>query len=167
VILSVLEGAGGGSQGFVETQSVYSRTQELGFLPGQIDAAVMRGLNFRMMETYPRFDDPSEARDAIRLRVTTAGAYTVRSLMRLFAYVDLTVVDTPIVDNGYRDRIRDVHSISDRLQRARVFLSYLDAQYVANPILAESPFDWSTTLAALDASISEVERRTGTPRVDT
>ncbi|HSU32357.1 MAG TPA: hypothetical protein VLJ11_14085, partial [Bryobacteraceae bacterium] len=43
-----------------------------------------------------------------------------------FTYRDAVVVDTPILLRAYRDRIREAHSLEDRLQRAMVFTEYLD-----------------------------------------
>ncbi|MCC6908089.1 MAG: hypothetical protein IT430_09130 [Phycisphaerales bacterium] len=61
-----------------------------------------------------------------RLRLRDRGRYHITSLVKSFVYLDAVVVDTPILDMDVRRRIRDVDTISERLERAAVFLRYLD-----------------------------------------
>lgn len=73
----------------------------------------------------PRVGDVRKA-DAVR--ITAAGAYYWRYLIRSFAYVDLVFVDTPIADKGLASRLATMAELTDlttRFERVRAFLSYL------------------------------------------
>jgi hypothetical protein len=73
----------------------------------------------------PRAQDVRQA-DAVR--VTAAGAYYWRYLIRAFSYVDLVFVDTPIADVGLAKRLSSLAEITDmtvRFERVRAFLEYL------------------------------------------
>jgi hypothetical protein len=47
----------------------------------------------------------------------------------MFAYADAVVVDTPIVDDSYRNRITNVFALDERLRRVEVFRLYLDRHW--------------------------------------
>jgi hypothetical protein len=73
----------------------------------------------------PRIGDIQRA-DAIR--ITAAGAYYWRYLVRSFAYLDLVFVDTPISDLPTVKRLEKMAEMTDmtvRFERVRVFLEYL------------------------------------------
>ena len=74
----------------------------------------------------PRVPDIRQA-DAIR--VTAAGAYYWRYLVRAFAYVDLVLVDTPIADNDLARRLAalvEKTNMKVRFERVRAYLEYLE-----------------------------------------
>jgi hypothetical protein len=62
------------------------------------------------------------------VRITAAGSYYWRYLVRSFAYVDLVFVDTPVIDEALARRLADLaessHLVS-RFERVRMFLNYL------------------------------------------
>jgi len=73
----------------------------------------------------PRVIDLTRA-DAIR--ITAAGAYYWRYLVRSFAYIDLVFVDTPLADHAVVRRLETMVDKTDmivRFERVRTFLEYL------------------------------------------
>ncbi len=73
----------------------------------------------------PRVNDISQA-DAVR--ITAAGAYYWRYLVRSFAYVDLVFVDTPMADHALVRRLESMAESTDmvvRFERVLTFVEYL------------------------------------------
>jgi len=60
------------------------------------------------------------------VRITSLGKYHLYSLASRFQYLDAVLIDTPILDNELARLIKNVHTISERLIRTRIFLEYLD-----------------------------------------
>ena len=160
ILISLLANASGGSieQGFVETARIYDQIQGLGFVPDQLDSALIRAHKFKLVETsarrapHPGHDLPPA------LRITTSGAYHVQRLAGMFTYIDAIIVDTPIFDFRIRSAIKDVSTILNRATRARVFKEYLDTQW--QPFDgSEAWFPWPALSQILEAEIIDVERR--------
>jgi hypothetical protein len=153
-ILSYIERVGsvGGAEGYVEVQKVYDFMQGLGFSASQIQATLHRAELRRLLDCSPRFSDPQISG---RYRITTAGAYTAHHLPRNFTYVDAVIVDTPIVDPGYRARIGDCRAIQDRLDRCETFIAYLDEQW---KMLADKDvaYDWTSVSQDLRKDINRI-----------
>lgn len=142
-------------EGFVEASEIYGFTQVLGFTEIQTKEALAQCFDERLLEQTPRSIDN---RNRNFYRVTSAGVYTVRTLLGFFTYLDAVVVDTPIVDRGARDGIANAFSIKDRLSRARIFRAYLDDQW--NRIEdSDLPWSWSELSQNLLADIDQVEER--------
>jgi hypothetical protein len=121
----------GTQAGFVDTAKVYERLQGLGFTPEQIDVAIQRGHEGKLIETAARrMPQPGQAMPPA-LRATTVGIYHIQRLCCLFTYIDAIIVDTPILDSDIRSRIRDVRNLEDRLEMSEIFRQYLDTQWVA------------------------------------
>jgi hypothetical protein len=146
-------------EGFAETSRIYERLQGLGYTPEQIDNAVIRAHDKKMIETAARLIPEPGKLIPEALRATSVGVYHVARLARDFVYVDAMVVDTPIFDEGVRQTIRDVSGIRDRLERAERFREYLDRCWQPLNELG-SPFDWPTISADLKKHINRVEERT-------
>lgn len=73
----------------------------------------------------------ADVRQADAVRVTAAGAYYWRYLVRAFSYVDLMLVDTPLVDIGLSRRLASLAEITDmtvRFERVRAYLGYLESR---------------------------------------
>jgi hypothetical protein len=115
----------GVEDGFVETAKVYEVLQPLGFAPEQIDAAIISGYRKKLLESVARRIPKGGVDMPQALRITTVGHYHLARLCRTFTYLDAIIVDTPILDSRARDAIKNVHTISDRLNRALTFLQYL------------------------------------------
>jgi hypothetical protein len=64
--------------------------------------------------------------DIKKLKATHLGRYQVIELVKTFTYFDAVVVDTPILDSDVRAQIIDYIDIQQRINRASVFLEYLD-----------------------------------------
>jgi hypothetical protein len=64
------------------------------------------------------------------LRITASGAYYWRYLVRAFAYIDLVLVDTPLLDRGLAvelARLAPSKAMNKRFLRVEKFLAYLEA----------------------------------------
>jgi hypothetical protein len=147
----------GSNAGFVATARVYEYAQGLGFVPEQIDAAIMRAHTHRLIQTAARREPYLDQPMPEALRATTVGAYHVQRLCRHFAYLDAVVVDTPILDSQTRAVIQDVGAIAARLERADVFRQYLDRQWLQLPC-KHALFEWPTVSADLAADIGRIQR---------
>ncbi|MBY0113951.1 MAG: hypothetical protein K2Y21_14125 [Phycisphaerales bacterium] len=64
--------------------------------------------------------------DLDEVRVTGLGSYHVNDLVFQFQYFDAVIVDTPILNQSYRERLIDVLEINARLDRCEVFIRYLE-----------------------------------------
>lgn len=148
-----------GTEGFVVSDEVYSIAQRAGFNADQIAWAIDRGVKKGLIERAPASDRPG-ARE--HLRVTSAGVYTGTVLVSMFAYADAVVVDTPIVDDSYRNRITNVFALDDRLRRVEVFRLYLDRHWrnlrEAAPDLT---FNWEQHSDRLKQDVDYVTRKGG------
>ena len=62
------------------------------------------------------------------LRITASGAYYWKYLARAFAYIDLILVDTPLLDRSLARQLAnlaDSIDMADRFERVRLFIAYL------------------------------------------
>jgi hypothetical protein len=144
--------------GFVETSRIYEYAQSLGFVPDQIDAAIMRAHRHKLIETTARRVPIVDQTMPKALRATTIGAYHVTRLCRFFAYLDAIVVDTPVFDDKVRTVIEDVQVIDKRLDRADVFRQYLDRQW--KPLSSKDTFfRWPIISRALKTDIDRIQER--------
>jgi hypothetical protein len=110
------QGEAAGGDGYVEVGELYQFAQPLGFLQEQVGPHVQRALEKRLL------DAPEGKEEGGPLRITTVGSYMYKSMMNRFTYVDAMIVDTPIVDVGWRRIIADVRPIFERLNRASLFI---------------------------------------------
>lgn len=91
----------------------------------------------------PRVHD---VRHSDALRITPAGLYYWRYLVRSFAYVDLVLVDTPIASLETARKLADFAEMTDmvvRFERVRLFLDYLkerEAEELVSVIARGGPF---------------------------
>lgn len=143
------------TDGFVDTSAIYAYLQGLGFNPYQIDWALRRLLRQNLIELPTKLRESGEHRGVAYYRATSVGLYYVKRLVTKFAYLDAMIVDTPIVDPKVRVRIRDVNSLTDRLERARTFCSYLDDQW-ATVSQQELAFEWPAVRGALDKDVNYI-----------
>jgi GTPase SAR1 family protein len=130
-----------GTDGFVETRYLYESLQQVGFTPDQIDFAVSRAIDNKLLQTsgrqIPRGGDEMPS----SMRATSSGLYHAYRLVGNFQYADAMIVDTPILDDTVRESIRPVEDIADRLTRVEIFANYLDKMW--SPLAkAACGFDW-------------------------
>jgi hypothetical protein len=159
-LLSLLQNESGrsGENGFVPTAVVYDRMHTAGYIETPIDRALSRCLLRKLAESSTRRISRPGTSTPPALRITLLGAYHIERLIRMFAYVDAMIVDTPIFDPQVRAEIRDVSSISERLDRAAIFKAYLDAEWLKHGKSSGS-FDWSNVSEQLQNDISKVRLR--------
>lgn len=145
----------GGEAGFVELRPLYEALQSCGFTPSQIDAGLVRCYDGRLVETNNRQPPNLLEPSPFTVRITTVGLYHVYRLNSNFQYYDAIVVDTPILDKAYRDRIANVYLLEDRLNRCNEFRKYL------TKIWDESKFqtrvsDWPEHARELEEGVKRI-----------
>lgn len=147
-------------EGFVKSPTLYGHLQGLGFVPQQIDSAVGRGIERKLIESGSRFIAESSSVNPRVLRVTQDGVYHYDKLAKELAYIDSVLVDVPIFDDDVRGNIHEVHEMRGRLQRAEAFISYLDSCWQLVPPSA-SIFDWSAASARVRQQIARLAKGRG------
>jgi hypothetical protein len=145
-------------KGFVEIDRVYDRLQGIGFTPEQIDTAIVRGCRKNLVESGTHeVEDSGQCMPNV-LRVTSVGAYHVTRLMRMFAYIDAVITDTPILDADMREKIHDVQDIGDRLTRGDIFIRYLTNQW-KNFDTDVPEFDWKNIATDLNEDVARIKEQ--------
>jgi hypothetical protein len=140
--------------GFVRTDAVYNGLQGIGFTAAQVDAALLRCISRKLVESVARqIPEPGTSPPAM-LRITSVGAYHLMRLTGLFVYYDAVVVDTPIFDQNVAKGIRDVHELEERAERARIFLQYLNDRW--HEAAFEQP--WLNWLGQSSEAMRDAER---------
>jgi len=130
-------------EGFIEGGRVYERFQSVGFTPEQIDTSVIRGHAKKLLDTAARMAPIAGGAGPRAVRVSSIGAYHITTLVREFAYIDAVVTDTPIIDQDAYHSIVRCDGIKERLDRANIFLAYLDRCWKQFPQEATATFDWN------------------------
>lgn len=132
LLLSVLdcaqrEGLHAGKHGFVPLDNLVGYAQSLAFTSHSVSWSISRACERQLLETSGRIRPIGHEAEAISLRITSAGAYHLQKLCTMFTYVDAMIIDSPIVDPRIERRIEPhAKSIRDRLDRADLFVDYLD-----------------------------------------
>jgi hypothetical protein len=155
LLLAYVERSGDvGTQGsYVDLVHAMGFAQSLRFTPAQVEFALNYCTSNRFLRMPGDVTDPRHR----AYRITTVGAYTYKRLIGTFVYIDAVVVDTPVVDADFGAKLTDHRDVEDRLQRAKTFIAYLDAQW--SSIAGESlPFSWTETKELLSADIGRAER---------
>jgi len=142
-------------EGYIDIADLYSYLQGIGFTPSQIDWSVNRLLYRNLIESPTRSHEHTHVSSKIYYRLTSIGAYYIKSLIQKFTYVDAMVLDTPFVDPKALSEILDVSRISDRLLRANAFCDYLCSQWLALDAY-ELPFNWPAVRKVIDNDIKYI-----------
>lgn len=130
-------------EGYVAAEEVFGACQDLSFTVEQIDYAIQRLVVGAFIDVLPPVDWDSVSTGAVHsVRITSVGIYGHRELPAEFQYLDAVVIDTPVADASVRGRLADVRSTRLRLERAEVFLSYLDNSWSAASLVESGLFDW-------------------------
>ena len=160
IVLKILLDAStkGKNRGFYNTDKIYGFLQSLGYDLAQIDRAVINLYGGQLIEATERgasFDGESLPS---MFRITPKGAYLVEEMIGRFVYVDAMIVDTPIIDDEVRAKISDEENIYSRLNRAKIFVDYLDDvwSHISNK---PSIFDWSLFAIRLKKDIEHITSR--------
>jgi GTPase SAR1 family protein len=138
-------------EGFVQTTHIVKEMQSFGFVPDQIEHALRRLTNKKLIETTERvtFDQGLQGLVGdmpLAFRATTVGAYHIQRWACSFAYLDAMLFDTPIFDDMVRESISErleSFDIKDRYKRAWAFAEYLDKVW-GNFEKLPTYFDWVT-----------------------
>ena len=146
------------TEGYVDVKDIFGILQNYGYTPQQIDFALLRGLDRKLIESGKAEDRTTLTAVPPSIRVTTSGAYHYQRLINMFIYADSVVVDTPILDKEFRNKINDVSDISDRLNRADHFRTYLDTQWMLSGICCEV-FDWKVISNNIYQDIRQIQGR--------
>ena len=154
-----LESRASGNNGYVETESVYGYSQNIGFQPAQIRNVLSELIRRKLIETETRQPLAGPAGSTyLYFRITTIGSYYYQKLVNTFTYIDAMVLDTPIVDRALREQTRDANNILSRLERAETFTQYLDSQWTSIEIAADV-FDWNSLSTQLRDEITWIRER--------
>lgn len=145
-------------EGFVELEHVYDHLQALGFTDYQVDMAIARAHKKQLLETAGRKKVEAGSTPPSAVRVTSVGSYHVARICRMFAYIDAIIVDTPILDDTYRDQISDAQDIAERLTRTSAFIKYLDEQWDLGGYDV-ALFDWTPHSRAVRNEIKDIQER--------
>ncbi|WP_141233617.1 hypothetical protein [Lysobacter antibioticus] len=149
------QGQVGGSEGYVEKDQVYRALQEAGYHPNQIRVALGRCMDKGLVTTPVRLRGGAGS----RLCVSAAGVYTIKRLPDMLAYVDAVIVDVPITDSMFRGRILDAKSMDERLERADIFLNYLDQCWSSVAPRLNRIYEWVPHATACRADIARIRTR--------
>lgn len=143
-------------QQYIPQQTLFDFFQNIGFQIHQINFSLRRLLSKKLIESNTKTSKIDNASKFYR--ITSVGAYYYRKLIKMFSYVDAMVTDTPIVSRIYKTKITDVQTIQKRIDRCKIFISYLSEHWK----LIEhqnSPFDWIEVEKALSQDILKIEQR--------
>ena len=129
-------------------------------------------LSRKLIESEPpRVPDVRQA-DAIR--ITAAGSYYWRYLVRSFAYVDLVLVDTPVADHSIARKLATMAELTDmtvRFERVRCFIDYLRRKEAVDlAIVAERAGPFQEALIPqiehqIEAEIKVISRKVHVPDI--
>ena len=146
--------------GFVSSPLIYEQMQKLGFLPEQIDLALIRGIRSGLIEpSTRRIPEPGQMMPK-SFRPTSLGVYHVTRLPLMFTYLDAMIEDTPILDSSARRHILLTQTIEDRLKRCGYFVDYLDGAWETfSDRGAAFAFDWPRYSTAIRDEITKIRER--------
>ncbi|TQL30715.1 hypothetical protein FB443_11052 [Vibrio crassostreae] len=168
LLISYLESKGEhiDKDGFCRTETVITECQNHGFTQKQIEYALRRATNRKLIETSLRVTFEEDEGNVLigdlpdSFRVTTIGAYHIKKWLGDFAYLDAMLFDTPVLDPSVRELIsKKVSSldIATRYERTKHFKRYLIdnwKQFVSAP----SYFDFEDICIECSDSFTKVEK---------
>jgi len=143
------------NHGFVELPEIYSKLQGLGYTTTQIDLAVQSSYSKGLFEISQKGDRLDIENNNLKIRATNLSMYHFQFLSSFFTYIDSIIVDTPIMDDEFKEKISDSLRINERLSRAKIFLDYLDSIWQEsnfNP----SYFDWIAVKGKVENDIGRI-----------
>jgi hypothetical protein len=145
-----------GTEGFVDTKPIYGKMQALGFLPDQIEHAIVRCCQKKLLEaTARRMPEPGSEMPSM-LRPTSVGLYHISKLCTYFTYYDAIIVDLPILEPETKRGIKLVETLPDRLHRVSLLKAYLTRCW-ATVSGRPTGFDWVQISKGLEEDMVRVE----------
>lgn len=158
IMLGILNSSINSGDGYIEINKLYNHLQALGFTIDQIDTSLIKAHDKKLIETSARGTPISGKILPKAVRATTVGLYHLNRLCNLFSYIDAIIIDTPIFDRDIREKILDVHVIEKRIERAKIFIDYLDKAWKLLPN-ENTFFNWENNSNELKKSISYIEKK--------
>ena len=160
ILLSVLqvEAFGGSKDGFLSIKQVYTKLQGLGYNVIQIDDILLKAFERKLIESSRRGDIIEEGSFPSMIRITTLGSYHITNLIHYYSYIDSVIVDTPIFKDETRAVITVGGAIEHRLDRAVLFLNYLDEIWDSLGF-EESIFNWKSASELVSNQINEIREK--------
>lgn len=150
--------------GFILTRDIINEFQNIGFSSNQIENALRRTTNKKLIETSQRITFEEDESGLIgdlptSFRITTVGAYHLKRWISTFTYLDAMVFDTPIFDSNLSSSLyekAESFNIEERLNRAIKFRQYLLDSWV---LLENKPsyFKFDQLIELGDSSFSSIK----------
>lgn len=146
------------TSGLIDIVEIYEYLQGLGFNPTQIDFAISRGLEKKLLRNQEYSAKNFEPTNPHKVQITEAGAYHIKRLCSHFTYIDSVLIDTPILDSSSRNRIKPITGFQERVDRVEIFCDYLNSAWklISNNTTS---FDWEQHFKKLSEDISEIKRK--------
>lgn len=144
-------------QGYVFARDIQQYAQDLGFQPLQIRASLAHGLEKKLLESNPKYYAKEE--EILHYRITTTGAYAIKKMIGFFAYIDAALIDTPITDVSFREKMDDDWTLAGRLKRVAIFCDYLDAQWDQLSTECKNLYNWHAVTHSLRMEILNIKSK--------
>ncbi|TGE27313.1 hypothetical protein [Hymenobacter metallicola] len=160
IVLGMLQSSmnSGRGDGYLESEKIYAQLQGYGYTVPQIDFLIGYYVSRKLIESTSRNSVGRMSASQVVIRITTIGAYHFTTLIKLFTYVDAMIVDIPFISQRYRAQIGDAKHIAQRLDRAELFVEYMDGLW--EPIKhLNTYFDWSRVSYDLRRDIDIARRK--------
>ena len=120
-------------RGYVDIDEVLDKAEEIDIIQDAVADSLQKLAHYCLIEFENQSKKGYDKADYVR--ITNTGVYYLRELVKVFAYLDLVWMDTPIGDakvvadlldllvelKGYKSAT----DLEDRFQRTRIFLDYL------------------------------------------
>ena len=152
--------------GFILMDNIYSELQNLGYIKEQIDNAIRRMVNKKLIDAPGRMtfeENIGELKGELQnsYRITTVGAYHLKRWGANFAYLDGIIFDTPIFDSELRNKCIEENlesfDIRDRYSRITKFKNYLTSIWELSQINVPY-YSWHQSVQEGKASFESVEK---------
>ncbi|PXF28643.1 hypothetical protein WH50_25220 [Pokkaliibacter plantistimulans] len=130
------------NDGFIPTENIFEESQNMGFSETQINSALRRATNKKLIETTQRVTFEEDINGILTgsmpdaFRITSIGAYHLKKWIGAFTYIDAMVFDTPIFTMETKEALsKNINSLSieDRYSRATIFRQYLKECWLQIP----------------------------------
>lgn len=150
---------------FVDYSAIMNEMQSFGFVPKQVDTALMRLTNNQLIESvgrvkFERKNGALQGNMPSGFRITSIGVYHIMKWISEFSYLDAVSIDTPVLNDNIRNELsslRESFDINDRFRRASLFKEYLTLSW-DEVKMHMTYFDWKESLKVGSASFEKVEK---------
>jgi len=155
------------TKGFVPTGEIYSVLQSVGYIPEQVDTAIVYCMKNGLIETSINVTTDKRTPVPQKIRITTKGACYTKLLATKFQYIDAIAVDTPIFDDDLRHELIASYESEEtetkhKVSRSEKFVKYLEDIYT-NELRSKAPKTMYTFLdnifSEFHAGVDYIKRR--------